>query len=90
MSPEAVMWLIGQTIVLAIIIVGAFVRSTNRVTKLETAVSYSQLNLDARIAELRNQHVSLAEKVDGISRSLARLEGRHENEGSPPLRRTSS
>lgn len=59
-------WLpiIIQTAILLVAIVVAFMRGIAR-----QAVSESRLN------DLRSDHVKLAGKVDGISRSVARIEG---------------
>jgi len=55
------MWIIGQTIVLVIIIVGAALRGERRITRLEGKVEHVEF---------------VCSQVPGISRSLARLEGK--------------
>lgn len=59
-------WLpiILQTIVILVAIVIAFMRLVVR-----------QSVTDSRLGDLRGDHTKLSEKVDGISRAVARIEG---------------
>ena len=59
-------WLpiILQTAILLVAIVVAFMRGIAR-----------QAVTDSRLGDLRNDHSKLSEKVDGISREVARIEG---------------
>ena len=72
---ESAMWVIGQTIVLLIVIIGAAVRHIGRLSAVETKVDMSHKHIDTRINDLRDDHGGLAKQVLGISRSLARIEG---------------
>lgn len=66
---EYSMWVVGQTIVLAVVIVGAALRSERRITKIETKL----------------EHVDrICGQVPGISRAVARLEGRQDLPSSGP------
>lgn len=63
--------IIVQTAILLVAIVVAFMRSVAR-----QAVS------ESRLSDLRADHVKLAGKVDGISRSVARIEGSMSKKGA--------
>ena len=69
---ESMLWILGQTIVLAILIGGAFMRTRERITKLETTCEHIQANTES----LKQDHRDLVDKVDGISRHVERLEGK--------------
>lgn len=63
--------IIVQTAILLVAIVVAFMRGVAR-----QAVS------ESRLSDLRADHVKLAGKVDGISRSVARIEGSMSKKGA--------
>lgn len=56
--------IIVQTLILLVAIVVAFMRGIAR-----------QAVTESRLSDLRTDHLSLSGKVDGISRSVARIEG---------------
>lgn len=58
---EFATWIIGQTIVLVVIIIGAAMRGERRITRVETKVEHIEF---------------VCEQVPGISRAVARLEGK--------------
>ena len=60
MTPEFWAAIIGQTVVLVATIVAAFIRTEKRITKVETEIRHLEQETD---------------KIAGISRALARLEG---------------
>lgn len=62
-SPEFWVAIIGQTIILVVTIVAAFIRTERRITKVETEIRHLEVETD---------------KIAGISRALARLEGAHQ------------
>ena len=72
---DTAMWVIGQTVVLLIVIVGAALRHIGRLVKVETKVDMTKEHIDTRINDLRDDHGGLSRQVLGISRALARLEG---------------
>ena len=63
MSPELWLAIVGQTIVLLVAIVGFALRSEHRITKVEGKVEHIE---------------SVCATVPGISRAVARIEGRHQ------------
>ncbi len=63
MTPEFWAAIIGQTVVLVATIVAAFIRTEKRITKVETEIRHLEQETD---------------KIAGISRALARLEGMHQ------------
>lgn len=63
MTPEFWAAIIGQTVILIVTIVAAFVRTERRITKLETEVRHIEHECD---------------RIPGISRAVARLEGAHQ------------
>lgn len=78
MDVDTWMWIIGQTIMLAMVVVGAFMRVQVSIAKLEGKVevlTVQQALINKAMESNDVQHKSLAEKVDGISRGLARVEG---------------
>jgi hypothetical protein len=62
MSPELWMAIVGQTIVILIAVVGMAVRGEHRITRVEEKVEHIE---------------SVCSTVPGISRAVARLEGRN-------------
>ncbi len=62
---EFTLWLVGQTIIIVLAILGAYVRMAVNVARVE--VNTETLKVD---------HANLAKQVQGISRSVGRLEGR--------------
>jgi hypothetical protein len=62
MSPELWTAIIGQTIVILVAIVAGLRHTEKRITKIETKVEHLEKSV---------------ESVPGISRAVARLEGRH-------------
>lgn len=62
MGPEMWVAIIGQTIVILVVIVGAALRGERRITKLEGKVEHIE---------------AVCSTVPGISRAVARLEGRN-------------
>ena len=77
---ETAMWVIGQTIVLLIVIIGAAIKFVGRLSSVEAKVEASREHFDTRIKDLRGDHGELGRQVRGISRAVARLEGRSEVE----------
>ena len=71
MSPEFWAAIIGQTVILVVTIVAAFVKTEKRITRIETKVEH----LEEQGGNRSNEHKSLERQVQGISRSVARLEG---------------
>lgn len=63
MTPELIIALIGQTIVLLVAIVGFAMRSEHRITKIEGQIDHVE---------------TVCSTVPGISRAVARIEGRHQ------------
>jgi hypothetical protein len=74
MMNEYIPWIIGQTIIIVLAILGAFVRSRERLTQVETSLRHIEVNTD----RLKDDHNNLADKVDGISRHVAIIEGKLE------------
>jgi len=62
MSPEFWVAIVGQTIVLLVAMVSMAIRGEHRITKVEDKVEHLE---------------SVCETVPGISRAVARLEGRN-------------
>jgi hypothetical protein len=62
MSPELWVAIIGQTIVLLVAMIGMAIRGEHRITKVEDKVEHIE---------------SVCQTVPGISRAVARLEGRN-------------
>lgn len=62
MSPEFWVAIVGQTVVLIVTIVAAFVKTERRITKVETKVEHLEQEV---------------KPLPGISRAVARLEGRN-------------
>jgi hypothetical protein len=62
MTPELWLAIVGQTIVLLFAVVGMAIRSEHRITKVEDKVEHIE---------------SVCQTVPGISRAVARLEGRN-------------
>lgn len=71
---ESHVWfgLIVQTIVILLGIGASFVRSRERIAKIEERCSHIESNTNG----LRGDHQRLSAKVDGISRHVANIEGR--------------
>jgi hypothetical protein len=63
MSPELWVAIIGQTIVLLVAMIGMAIRGEHRITKVEGQISHVE---------------SVCQTVPGISRAVARIEGRHQ------------
>ena len=63
LSPDFWLAIIGQTIILVVTIVAAFIRTERRITKVETEIRHLEVETD---------------KIAGMSRALARLEGAHQ------------
>ena len=57
------MWIIGQTVVLGVIIIGAAMRGERRITRIEGNLKHVE---------------KICAQVPGISRAVARLEGRND------------
>ena len=57
------MWIIGQTVVLRVIIIGAAMRGERRITRIESNLKHVE---------------NICAQVPGISRAVARLEGRND------------
>lgn len=69
---ESALWIIGQTLIIVLAILGAFVRSRERLAKVETSLHHIEVNTE----RLKDDHNDLARKVDGVSRALAKIEGK--------------
>jgi len=69
---ELVVFLIGQSVVIIGAIVTTFVRTQTSIARLEVEVTNVQDNTHG----LRQDHKDLAVKVDGVSRHVAKLDGR--------------
>ncbi len=74
MTPEFWAAIIGQTVIIVVSIVAAFVRTERRITRMETKVEH----IEAIEAIRGKEHERLEGKVSGISRAVARLEGAHQ------------
>jgi len=61
MSPEFWVAIIGQTVIIVVTIVAAFIRTERRITKVETKVEHIEHEMD---------------KLPGLSRAVARIQGR--------------
>lgn len=78
MNMDTWMWIIGQTIIIAMAIVGAFMRIQVALAKLEGKVevlAVQQGVTNKALQQNDEQHKALAEQVTGISRNLALIEG---------------
>lgn len=64
LSPEFWLAIVGQTIIIVAAIVAAFIRTERRITKVETEIRHLEIE---------------SNKIPGISRTLARLEGAHQH-----------
>lgn len=73
MSPELWLAIIGQTIVIVGALIAAYMRQQNRLGRVEGKVDH----LDSVETERGKDFDRLREQVNGISRSVARLEGAH-------------
>lgn len=71
MTPEFWAAIIGQTIIIVVSIVAAFVKTERRITTVETKVDH----LEQRASKNDDDHDKLEKQVGGISRAVARLEG---------------
>jgi hypothetical protein len=72
------MWIIGQTIIIAFAIVGAFMRIQVSIARLEGKVEVLAVQQGITNQKLEGndeQHKALAAQVNGISRTLALMEG---------------
>lgn len=78
MNVDTWMWIVGQTIIIAMAIVGAFMRIQVALAKLEGKVevlSVQQAVANEGLQKNDDQHKALSEQVAGISRNLALMEG---------------
>lgn len=69
-----ILFLIGQALVILVGVIGAHVRSTNQIAELRGMV----IQLQITATGLTSDHKALQEKVDGISRHVAHIEGMEE------------
>jgi len=74
MSTGAIIGIILQTVVILLGIFAAFIRTERRITAVETKVD----SLEKKADGLASDHGYMRRQVNGISRSVARLEGRAE------------
>lgn len=73
MSPEFWVAIIGQTVIIVVTVVAAFIRTERRITRVETKVEHVELVQESRWKAA----INVQDQVQGISRSLAALEGAH-------------
>ena len=78
MTAELWSALIGQTVVIVIAIIAATIRTERRITRVETKVEHLEDTEETQDHKLDR----LGSKVGGISRALARLEGRQDRPAS--------
>lgn len=87
MGPHFWMWLIGQTLVIALAIIGTFMRIQVSIARLEGKVEVltaQQVAANQALDKNDKQHQALADQVSGISRGLARVEGIELGRQGPP------
>lgn len=72
MSAEFWAAIIGQTILIIVAIITATIRTERRITRVETKVEH----LEVSEVALTKNFTALGSKVGGISRAVARLEGK--------------
>lgn len=78
MTVDTWMWIVGQTIIIAMAIVGAFMRIQVAIAKLEGKIEVLTVQQSVTNKSLEDNdeaHKSLSEQVSGISRNLAMIEG---------------
>ncbi len=78
MSLDLIMWIVGQTLIIAFAIVGTFMRIQVALAKLEGKVEVLTVQQGVTNESLKKndeQHQQLADQVSGISRNLALIEG---------------
>lgn len=63
-------FIIGQTITFAVILVGGFIRIISKLTEISTNIGH----LETRRGEQRDDHEKLDGQVQGISRTVERHE----------------
>jgi len=73
---EFIGFLVAQAIVIATVIVSVHVRTQKSIGILDTQFK----SVHTATTKLEEQHTTLSQKVDGISRNLARMEGKVEAE----------
>lgn len=74
MSAELWVALIGQTVIIITAIVAAFVKTERRITRVETKIEHLE-----HIEQIANaERELLDQRIQGISRAVARLEGVHQ------------
>ena len=75
MNPSPEFWVatIGQTVIIVSAVIAAFVRTERRMVRLETKVEHVESVQQDRAHDAER----LDDKVDGMSTSLAVLEGAH-------------
>ena len=69
---DLVIFFLGQSVVILGAIVATYVKIKTSITTLEVEVK----NVKCNTHGLRSDHVKLSEKVDGVSRHVAKLDGR--------------
>lgn len=72
---EQLMWIVGQTVILGILIGSTFVRTRERITKLETTCEHIMINTH----NLKQDHKDLSKQVDEISRTVSVIKGKLSN-----------
>ena len=72
-DPNIVMFLIGQSIVIVGAVIISHVSTKVAIAKIETR----GVDIEGRLRELKADHRILANKVDGISRSVVKIDTAH-------------
>ena len=75
MDQTMVMFLVGQSGVIIAAVAVSYVRVQVAIAKIQVHA----VDIESRLADLKIDHKSLARKVDGISRSVAKVEATAEN-----------
>jgi len=69
---DLVIFFLGQSVIILGAIVATYVKIKTSITTLDVEVK----NVKCNTSGLRADHVKLSEKVDGVSRHVAKLDGR--------------
>ena len=72
---NVIMFLSGQLITLLMAIGASYIKTREQLIELRTRLTSLEVHYENGIANLRHDHSALSDRVDGISRAVARLEG---------------
>lgn len=75
MSIEVILFLLGQAVALIIAIAMSYIRTREQLIEMKVRLQQLEISHDQGLRHLRDDHGRLAERVAGISRSVARIEG---------------